>query len=345
MLKGFFISFLFLSLIILFENCKSDKQKKVNEQTSDSVASEILNHPQFKDLSAAIKKNPDNPEVYYKRGQAFLASKYYEGAINDFQKALNLNDKDVKYYYGLAEAYFLSKQVKKAIETLNQAIKIDPNNFDSHARLAWLYYYVKSYDPAIQAVNEAIRLQPFNERVYYLKGNIYKEKGDTLKAISSYQTAVEQRSDFYEAYLQLGLLEATQNNKLAIDYLDNALRIDSNSIEALYGKAHYYQDAKDFKKALALYKKIIEKDPQFAKAFYNLGYIYLEMDSLQKANKYFDLTIKMLPEYGEAYFGRGFTYEQLGKKDLAKMDYQNALNILGEHEEAENGLQRVSPVQ
>ena len=56
----------------------------------------------------------------------------------------------------------------------------------------------------------------------------YKDLGDTAKAISSMQTAVEQDQQYYNAYMQLGILCAAQRNKLAVDYYKNALKVIPN---------------------------------------------------------------------------------------------------------------------
>ena len=155
----------------------------------------------------------------------------------------------------------------------------------------------------------------------------YKEIGDTAKAISSFQTAIEQEPDYYDAYMQVGLLMSFQKNDLALEYLNNALRLDSNSMEVFYAIAMHYQNKGEYQTAIQVYKDAINIDPQFEHAFHNIGYIYLDLDSIDKAFKFLNLAIQVSPSYALAYYHRGKCHEINGDYRDAMMDYQQALNF------------------
>ena len=90
-----------------------------------------------------------------------------------------------------------------------------------------------------------------------MKGFNLKEKGDTSAAIKTFQKAVENNPQYFEAFMQLGMLMQAQNNKLALNYFNNALKIKPNSEEALYGRGLWYQDHNDFNKAIQDRKSVV----------------------------------------------------------------------------------------
>src|SRR6185369_1058886 len=148
-------------------------------------------------------------------------------------------------------------------------------NVDAMLKLAELYFYVKKYDKSIEYINMALKINKYNAKAYFMKGMNYKEIKDTAKAISSMQTAVEQDQTYYNAYMQLGILNAAQKNPLAVQYYKNALRIQPNSTEAWYDIGKYYQDVMDWTQASEAYATLLKIDPKYKNAFYNLGVINL----------------------------------------------------------------------
>jgi tetratricopeptide (TPR) repeat protein len=162
--------------------------------------------------------------------------------------------------------------------------------------------------------------------------------GDTSKAIASFQKAVQVKQDFYDAYMQLGLLTSNKPGSLAPRYFDNAIRLDSFSAEAFYGKAKFYQDQKQYEKAKAIYHDLVAKDPQYEQAYFNIGFIYIQQDSIDKAYRMFDYAIKVAPTYPEAYYYRGLCSLVLGNKDQAESDFRQALTLKPGYEMAQKEL-------
>ena len=192
-------------------------------------------------------------------------------------------------------------------------------------------------------MNEALRTDPNLAKGYYLKGWIYKETGDTTRAISSIRTAVEQDPSFYDAFIQLGLLHAAIDDDLALQYYNTALELRPRSVEALYNKGMFAQEHGQDSLALACYDRIREIDPRNATAWYNAGWVRLEhLNDLEQAHADFDKAYRLLPGYHQAVFNRGVANERLGRLDSAAADYREALDLKPDFELAALGLQRLS---
>jgi tetratricopeptide (TPR) repeat protein len=176
-------------------------------------------------------------------------------------------------------------------------------------------------------LNELLKDNLQNANAYFYKGLIYKESGDTAKAVSSFQTCTEVDPDYYDAWMQLGLLYAAKGDPLAIRYYDNAIAVSDSSQEAEYAKAKFFQDVGNITDAIEYYRRLIVKDPQDADALYNLATIYFGVDSLDKAYRFFDLAIKQSPGKAYAHYGKGLCAEKMGKKEEALAYFKQAIAL------------------
>ena len=166
--------------------------------------------------------------------------------------------------------------------------------------------------------------------------------GDTGKAISSLETAIEQDNKNYGAFLDLGIIYGAKKNVLAFEYFDNAISINPLNTEALYAKAKLLQDMKQIKEAVALYNRILKNDSTHIFSMYNLGAIEYGINKKpQEAIAYFTKAINVSPKYAEAYFARGACYQELEDKSNAVADYKMCLQLKPNYEPAVEGLNSI----
>jgi tetratricopeptide (TPR) repeat protein len=157
------------------------------------------------------------------------------------------------------------------------------------------------------------------------------------------QLAVQMDADYYNAYIQMGLMAADQGNPLAIQYYKNALEIQPASEEALYNLGMYYQQTGDYQMALNTYRAILVLDPMDFDAHFNIGAIYTDyLDSAAKGRENFELAIRDNPADARGYYGRGKTYEAAGDFNAASADYKKALELNPQYTSAALALERMS---
>lgn len=326
----------------LITSCKPNKQTEVQEQTPAS--SQFDQIPLIQNLSAKISENPNDPELFFARGKAYLELGNHANALNDVNEAIRLDSTAGEYYITLSQIYFSKQEYTHAITALEKGRENDPENIDLMLELARYQLYVGEREKSIHLLDDVLRKNVYNVEAYFLKGMIFKEIGDTSKAVSNFQTSVEQNPLYYKSYMQLGLLLTKKKDKLALDYLNNALRIDPLSYEARYAIAMYHQEMKDNEKALEQYNQMILDFPQEKDAYYNIGYIHFQMDSVNRASRDFDRAISVAPDYADAYYMRGLCAEVMKDFNNAKHYYQQTLNLSSEHQLALNGLKRMEKI-
>lgn len=172
-------------------------------------------------------------------------------------------------------------------------------------------------------------------------GMNFRELKDTVRAINSFQSAVEFDPDLTDAWILLGQLYQGLGDPLALQYFENALRVDSLSVAAYHAKAVYLNDLGKPLEALEVYREINLRFPQYEDAYFNAGLIYLDQDSIDKAYQQFDLLIRVSPIHIQGYYYRGLTEELSGHPEKARQDYEQALKFAPNYTLPKEGLQRL----
>jgi tetratricopeptide (TPR) repeat protein len=273
-------------------------------------------------------------------------------AYSDLSMAIALDSSKLEYYFAMADLSLKGGSVPAAVTAYNQLLRRDPKNTEAILKLSKVYYFDRDYSNSLVQLAKAEELDKKNGEIWFIRGLNLKEMQDTVRALSAFQRAVTLKPDFYEAYIQLGLLAERQKSQVAAQYYDNAIRIDPQNPEAYYNKAKFLQDRGEaafekadmdeadlsFEKAKSVYRELIGLDPQYEHAYFNTGFILIRQDSLAEAFKLFDFAIKIKPYYAEAYYYRGLITLQQGNKEQAQADFRQALALKPDYELAENEL-------
>lgn len=329
-----------LTAALFFNSCKQCNSTVADNQKTDTVSIPLL-----EEMNQQISADSLNPFLYYKRAQIYEANEDYKSAATDMFLALTLDSVRPEFYLYCAELFKKTGDVQRGVAFMNKAISIDSLNTAFYVKAAELIYIDKNipdnYKAAMNYLNAAIEKDPQNADIYFYKGTIYKEVGDTMKALSNFQTATELNPQFYNAYVQIGMLLRNRKDKNAEKYFDNAIRVSNSPEDALYAKANLlkedgiklYDSGKDsdgaakLNSAIEQFKKVVEVNHKNTEAYMGIGFCYYQLDSVLEAYRYYGMAIKMEPAYAGAYFSQGLCAEELGRKKEAIQLYQNCLNI------------------
>jgi tetratricopeptide (TPR) repeat protein len=332
----FYVSFSF----ILFScgNTTESIQTKTEAQRADSLGIK-LNSPELKAVNADLLKDPNSADLYNKRAAIYLALRQLDEAVYDSQRAIRLDSTKENFYITLVDVYFSRNNTRKAKELLEATEKKFPTSVEALLKLGELYFLVRQYQKALDYVNKALKIDENLAKAYYIKGSIHRESGDTSKAISSLETAIEQDNKYEDAFYDLGVIYAARRNLLAFEYYNNAIKLNPTNSNARYAHAKLQQDIGKIDEALAEYEEIQKTSKICENCLYNMGAIYLEVKKdNKKALEYFTQAIALNASYVEAYFARGFTYSKLKDMESAKADYKMCLKLQPAHEEAIEAL-------
>jgi len=330
-----------ISAIFFLSSCGNDETNSIKNEALNIDTTISEQTTEFRAINDLLKQNINDPVLYLKRAKLFMKYNDLSSAVNDLDRAIKIDSLSPEYYLLKAELLKNQNKLSESKKALDQCMLVDNSNIQARIELGWLALIAQNYKQALDYADAALKRDVHSAEAYHLKGMIFQEKLDTSLAISSFRTAIEQENDYFDSYIHLGLLHFNQPNNLAKEYLKNALRIDSNSLEALYAFAMICQEKGEYNEAIETYYKILSIN-EYREPYFNLGYIHQEyLKVYDEAIKYYTQAIKVEPRYVEAYYNRGLCYEQRDELEKAEKDLRQALKLDPQYTYAAIALERV----
>ncbi len=292
------------------------------EQSTVSVSSRVDS------LEAAILAAPNSPEPYHARAQYRASQGNPRGAFEDWGLALKADSAFASAWENRVDMLYRMQNMEACLEELNGCIRFAPESTPCLMRRAEFNIHLNQFERAFDDLNQALRINDQLHEAYWMKGKIYAVNGDTEKAISSFQTAIEVNPSFFDGFISLGIFLAELGDPVAEELYRSAIELRPQSVEAKYNLAMFLQEEKRLDEALSAYREILALDSTNATASFNQGYIHLEYYAqYDSAAFWFTEAIKRLPYYHQAFFNRGLARESMGDRTGAIADYSDALRI------------------
>lgn len=317
---------------------------KNNPESISQAAQELQADPDLTQLSALLAEDPDNDTLLYLRAATYYKLDAFDEAMADLEKAMKQDSMQPAYYHLLADVlidYARPNDSRRAIEVLKLAAQRFPDRIPTLLKLSEFQLIVRKHGEALATLDKVLQRDPQNAEAFYMAGRVALDKGDTTNAISSLQKSVKIDADNADAWFFLGRIFSIRNNPVAVQYFDNALRVDSSYLEAQEFKAAFYKRRGEFNKAFDIYRDLLLRDPDYANAYFDMGVIYLELDSFSKAYDNFNIATKVDPIFVKAYYYRGIASENLGNREAALADYKQASGMSPEYQEAQEAKARL----
>lgn len=300
--------------------------------------------PQLTELSALLEQDPNNDTLLYLRATTYYKLDAYDEAMADLEKAMRQDSMQPAYYHLLADVlldYARPNDSRRAIDVLKLAAQRFPDRIQTLLKLSEFQLIVRKHGDALATLDKVLQRDPQNAEAFYMAGRVALDKGDTTNAIASLQRSVKIDVDNADAWFFLGRIFSNRLNPIAVQYYDNALRVDSTYLEAQEFKAVYFKRRGQFDKAFEIYRDLLLRDPDYANAYFDMGAIYLELDSFSKAYDNFNIATKVDPIFVKAYYYRGVASEKMGNLEAALADYKQANGMSPEYQEAKDARARL----
>src|SRR2546427_3160236 len=246
--------------------------------------------------------------------------------------------------YSLGNYYFrqnTKEGFEKSIEYFEQAIKIDPNYALAYAGLAFTYQYMgtrgfsppKESDQKVEwAALKALQIDDTLAEGHVFLGVSRFNNFDWAGAEKEIKRALEldpNSSEANRAYFHylMGLGRADEG----LPYAIRAQELDSTPFPAELAFAYFV--ARQYDKAIELYRRGIEKKPDNAHAHILLGEVYVakgmpaEGVAMMQKGMALDATLDKTPERWDRYPLLAYAYAAAGRRDEAQkiLDEQQRL--------------------
>jgi len=343
-------SILYILIIFLsFYSCNTNgtQEKQIETKKVDSLQVKV---DSLEYLTTQIKNRSDLSSNWYNRATYFLRQGSLKDAMIDMKSAIRLDTINTVYRNKYADLLVTTLDIEKALENYKYVLSVDSSNAKAYVGMGRVYALVNNPGMATGYLNKAYQIDPHLSEAYFLEGMIYradfeetKRKESIERALSSFQTATEQKPDFYAAYIEMGVINHKLGNDIALDYYNTAIDIAPKSTEAWYNKGKFFQDKKMYTEAKYCFRKINEIDSTHTEAYYNQGYIKMEFEKeLDSAIYFFNHVTQLDSLHLYAYNNLGLALERSGEIEKAKSAYRKAIDINPDFKLAKNNLNIIS---
>ncbi|MFD1551187.1 hypothetical protein DNU06_16735 [Putridiphycobacter roseus] len=319
----------FILLITMLVACQP---KETNTEEKPQVIAEV---DSFKILSDAIANASSDAKNWVNRADYFIKIGNIKDAKIDLEKAILLDSTNTTYRYKYGNVLIGVLDLAGAKYNFEYVIKRDTMHAEAYVGLGRVYALIDNAGVATAYLNKAYKINKNLPEAYFLEGLIYRsdyqetERPESWKrAKSSFQTAVEQNPNFYDAHIMLGVMNAAEDNVEALDNFNSALAIAPESTEAWYNKGIYYQEHKKYSQAKYCYRKIVALDTAFYEAYYNQGYIQNGLDKNYDSAIYFFEKATLIDSLSaNAFNNLGLAHEYKGNDQMAIKYYKKAIQL------------------
>lgn len=183
-----------------------------------------------------------------------------------------------------------------------------------------------------------------NAGLWYRRGEILLQSGDTTAGIASLKRSIAKAPMFAEPLLQLAAVYANRLQPEALTLADrviNAAEEPRIASQARFIKGLYYSNINNKPKAIEQFDECIKNDYTFMEAYVEKGLLLYDQQSYSESLQVFERAIQVSNTFAEAYYQAGRCQEALGKKAEAALYYQKTLGLDKDFTAARDALKRM----
>jgi tetratricopeptide (TPR) repeat protein len=234
----------------------------------------------------------------------------------------------------------LSDDLKTRVEKANREyldfIMARPDQWTSHYNMGNYQLSRGETKKAVASYQTALKREPQAVMAMVNSSIAYAQMGENDKAEKSLQDALKTAPDNAAANFNMGLVKAEKNEtKEAEKYLRKAIKADPQMAQAAFNLCVLLsRDRLD--EAVAWCRKAADLRPAEGRYAYTLAFVEQQKGDTDGAIKTLDTLIARQPSHLDAYLLLAEIYEKSGKKEDAEKVYNKALGLEGAPENFRN---------
>jgi tetratricopeptide (TPR) repeat protein len=250
-----------------------------------------------------LEKNPEAPLIRERLAANYIRADQKEKAVAVLEDIIKREPLAYAIYNDLGELYGDLNNTEKAISNYQQSLVIRPNQPENYAQITALQLDSQHVDEALKTLATWKEKFPADFRVPYFTGLIQTDRKQYPAAVASFADA------------ETLARESPENAKL------------SSKFYFSYGAA--CERAGDADKAVTLFRKCLELDPEDHTAANYLGYMWADKGTnLEEALGLIQRAVKLDPKNGAYLDSLGWVLFKLGRNDEALVQMRHAVELM-----------------
>ena len=315
--------FFYLLLLALFAAAAPPRTRRVPSPTTSASppphSRDLLQDDSVSRLPAKdLLLQPDGEHqaealAFFVQAIGFEENGEIDKALEAYRKVLNFDPGQSDLAAHVAGLLARQDDFPQAIDVLKDAISANPDAADPYLQLAFIYAkYLKKTDLAVAQVNRAIAIDPRNIEAYQRLYEIELAAGDEKKALQALDRASKVRSEDPNFWARLGKLYASLVFKPDVEpkpadiahvneFFEKAVEHAADDPAILKDIGDYYASSQQIKKAIPLYLRVLELQPDDANAREKLATGFVVTNQRAKAVEMLEAVIRDHPEKYQPY--------------------------------------------
>ncbi len=204
---------------------------------------------------------------------------------------------DIEYLLTRGNILLKMGREDEAKELFENILLMDNKNMDAGVYLARIRIREKDLEGAEGILNDLLDTHGESAMVWYLKGEVMREKGSWGGAVQFYDLAMSKDEGMVEAYtskarvlLENGMIEE------ANAVLDTALELDEKSAEAWFLRSNILREMDRWGGAVQCLNEVLDIDPHLGDAWVLKGDILSDRNLFEEAFEAYETALMVAPE-------------------------------------------------
>lgn len=230
-----------------------------------------------------LTENEKLAQEYFKAGSRKGKSGDFAGAIEDFDKSLNLVENG-NTYMKRGFAYLLSKNYPMALQDFTDALRIMPSYQEAMFGRGLARFEMRDYAAAEVDLKQYLDLYNLNPTAFDFMAAICFLRQDFQCALDNYSNVIRCDSTYLDAWVNRGMIRHyLRDFKGALMDYDVAVKQTPSDKKIYNNRAAAKMMLKDYQGALKDFNYAIELDPMYADAYNNRGRVKQYLGDTQGA--------------------------------------------------------------
>jgi len=246
--------------------------------------------------------------------------------IRQWQRLIQIEPDDAELRYNLGVAWLAVGETSAALKAFQESVRLDPKKAQAWFNLAICYQRMGYPDSAINTYERALAVDPADDQAWHNLAMLWLDREEYAKAEYCLQKTLATGFEKPETWNQLSICQyQTRNLEAAEASIRQAIELNGSEARAWEQLGLVLSAQQRFVEAIEAYTKALELDPCAGRIWNNQGVVFMTLGRLAEAEHAFRTAIEHDVAVSDAWFNLGELLHQIGSFREAADCFQQRL--------------------